>query len=201
MDDPPPVPRAFDWTRAHSRLERAYASEVERSPEEVARILAERASRFARPQADKASSNGALDLLVFGVGRERYAVDVLSVLDVIRFVQPTRVPCTPPAILGLVNHKGRILPVLDLRRLFETLDADASAWQHIVTIEEAEIFLGIAVDSLAGGMRADDVLAPPPAVPRAAAPLVRGLTGGTVAVLDVEALAHDPRIVVDEEVR
>lgn len=201
MDDSAPASRNFDWARVHGRLERGYASEMERSPEEVARILAERASRFARPPAEKAPSKGALDLLVFGVGRERYAVDVLSVVDVIRFVQPTRVPCTPPAILGLVNHKGRILPVFDLRRLFETVDADASAWQHIVTIEEAETFVGIAADSLAGGMRADDVLAPPPAAPRSAAPLVRGLTAGTIAVLDVEALARDPRIVVDEEVR
>lgn len=201
MDDQAPVLRAFDWTRVQNQLERASASEGQRSPEEVARILAERASRFARPQADNASAAGALDPLVFGVGREQYAVDVLSVLDVIRFVQPTRVPCTPPPFLGLVNHKGLIVPVLDLRRLFGSPDADAIAWRHIVTVEASGTFLGIAADSLAGGISAAEELAPPPAAAKGTGPLIRGLTAGTIAVLDVEALANDPRITVDEEVR
>lgn len=200
MDERAPLLGTFDWTHVQSQLERACASEGRRSPEEVARILAERALRFARPQQEEASA-GVLDLLAFGVGREQYAVDALSVVDVIRFVQPTRVPCTPPVILGLVNHKGLILPVLDLRRLFGSPDADAMAWRHIVTIEAAGTFLGLAADSLAGGIRATEELAPAPGAANTGSPLIRGLTAGTIAILDAEALARDPRIVVDEEVR
>src|SRR5262245_25793401 len=105
MEDPSPALRTFDWTRIRSQLELASAAEEQRSADEVARILEERARIFARPRQVETSSGG-LDLLGFGVGRERYAVDMLSVVDVIPFVQPTRVPCTPPVFLGLVNHKG-----------------------------------------------------------------------------------------------
>jgi purine-binding chemotaxis protein CheW len=200
MDDLAPVLRAFDWTHVQSQLERACASQGRRSPEEIARILEERARTLARPQREEASS-GVFDLLAFGIGRERYAVDVLSVVDVIRFVQPTRLPCTPPVFLGIVNHKGLILPVLDLRRLFGSADADAMAWRHIVTIEAAGTFLGLAADSLAGGICTTEELAPAPGLAKGASSLIRGLTAGTVAVLDMEALARDPRIVVDEEVK
>jgi len=192
--------RTFDWHGALRQLERAHQSEPSRSPEEVARILEERARILARPP--RAARNGeSLDLLAFGVGRESYAVDIRSVVDVIRFVPPTPVPCTPPACLGLVNHKGRILPVLDLRPLFDGAEGVAPAWQQVVTIETASMFFGIAADSLAGGMRVADELAPAPAARKGAASLIRGLTAGTIAVLDLEALTRDPRVVVDEEVR
>jgi len=174
----------------------------QRTPEEVARILELRARALARPREEAAQPRSALDLLVFSVGRGRYAVDTQFVVDVVRFLEPTRVPCTPPMLLGLVNHRGRMLPVLDLRRLFQPAESDSAAWRHIVTVEAGEVLLGIAADATDGTIRVgEDDLMPPPDASRSASPLFRGLTPGAAAVLDVEALASDPRIVVDEEVQ
>jgi len=202
MDRPPEAPRAFDWKKGYSQLEQALESGGQRSPEQVARILEQRARALARPRQATALPAGALELLAFSIGSERFAIDAACVVDVLLFLPPTRVPCTPPAFLGVVNHRGRILPVLDLRKLFEPGDAGAIAWRYIVTVEVGGIYFGIAADSTAGSIRVGtEEMAPPPVVPRSGAPLILGVTAETIAVLDAEALARDPRIRVNEEVR
>ncbi len=203
MPETPGRARAFDWKEAYARLERAIESSGKRSPEQVARILEQRARTLAQPRGDAPGRPGALELLTFSLGRERYAVETACVVDVLLFVEPTRVPCTPPALLGVVNHRGRILPVLDLWKLFEPAGAGHTAWRRIVTVETGGTHFGIAADSTEGSVRVDaGELGPPPVAPKSAgAPLIRGVAGATIAVLDVEALARDPRVVVNEEVR
>lgn len=195
----------FDWQAAHARLERARQAlegRGELPPEEAQRVLRERAEAFARePQAVSLPAVG-LELLVFSIGGGQYAIETSHVSEVLRFVEPTPVPCTPPLVLGVLNHRGRILPVLDLRRLFELADTETAAWSHIVTVEAGGMSFGMVASAVAGSIRVESQeLALPSVAPTGGgALLIRGVTAQMVAVLDLEALARDPRVVVNEEV-
>jgi purine-binding chemotaxis protein CheW len=138
---------------------------------------------------------------VFSIGDERYGIETARVIEVLGFTELTRVPCTPPFVLGVVNHRGRIVPVLDLQRLFGGAGSDATAEGRVVTVEAGGMTFGILAAAVTGSIRigADD-LAPAPAAPVGGSSLVRGVTAEMVAVLDVDALVRDPRIVVNEEV-
>ena len=59
-----------------------------------------------------------LQFVICLIGSEEFAVDVLSVQEINRIVEVTRVPKTPPYVEGVINLRGRIIPVLDLRKLF-----------------------------------------------------------------------------------
>src|SRR3972149_6549467 len=111
----------LNWQTAYLRLEQArQALETGGSPlpEEGKRILRDRAQALAKPPAGVRTPAEALDLLVFSLPGERYGIETTHVLEVICLRELTPVPCMPPVILGVVNHRGRILPVLDLRGLF-----------------------------------------------------------------------------------
>lgn len=175
---------------------------MSRPPEEVKRILRERAEALAKPVEEARPPAEMLELLVFSLSGERYGIETTHVLEVIPLRGLTPVPCTPPFVLGVVNHRGRILPVLDLRRLLELAGHGVPEGSRVVVVEAAEMTFGIFADGVAGTVRLepDEVVPPPVALADERQAVIRGITGEMVAVLDLEAFARDPRIRVNEEV-
>jgi purine-binding chemotaxis protein CheW len=85
--------------------------------------------------------------VVFHLGSEQYALPVTSVVSIIRFEQPTPVPNAPAAVLGVVNLRGRVLPVVDLGQRFGGMPLKVQSLSRIVVTESAAGAAGIAVDS------------------------------------------------------
>ena len=195
----------IDWQEVHVRLEqerRAVEATERLSLEEASRILKERARALARPVEEAVTQAEGLELLVFSVGAERYGIETDHVLEVIPLRELTPVPCTPASILGVVNHRGRILPVLDLRRLFDLGDQGVAEGSRVVAVEARGMTFGIFAGAVTGTVRIGvEEVAPSPATSAADRQgLIRGVTGEMVAVLDLDALSRDPRITVNEEV-
>lgn len=175
---------------------------MSRPPEEVERILRQRAEALAKPLEEVRPPTELLELLVLALSGERYGIETVHVLEVVPLRGLTPVPATPPFVLGVVNHRGRILPILDLRRLFELAGQGVTDANRVVAVEAGAKVFGIFADAVAGTVRVGtDEVAPPPAnLAGDHQALIRGITGEMVAVLDLEALARDPRIAVNEEV-
>ncbi len=197
--------RGVDWRAAYARLEetsRTLDAVRERSPEEIKRILRERAKALAKPLEEPAPRGEVLELLAFSLAGERYALEAASVLEVVLLRDLTPVPCTPPSILGVVNHRGRILPVIDFRRLLDLTGQEVGEKRWVVMVEAERMTFGIGAEAVTGTIRiqASDLAPPPMSLPHDRQALIRGVTAEMVAVLDLEALAHDPRIMVNEEV-
>jgi len=192
------------WQAAYSRLEqtrRTLEAGGSLPSEEVKRILRDRAQALAKPLAEARTPAEVLDLLVFSLAGERYGIETTYVLEVIPLRELTPVPCTPPVILGVVNHRGHILPVLDLRRLFELPGQGVTEGGQVVAVEAGGMTFGVFTDSVAGTIRvaADKIALPPVTLTGDRHAFIRGVTGEMIAVLDFEALARDPRIVVNQE--
>jgi purine-binding chemotaxis protein CheW len=195
----------FDWQEVYARLERArqaLESGGEPPPEQAQRILGERAQALARPPEEVSLPRAPLECLVFSLGGERYGIETAHVVDVVRFAGLTRVPGTPPFVLGVMNHRGRILPVLDIKRLLGTAETNATSGSLVLTVEAGGMSFGILANAVAGSIRVGaEELAPPPAgLLGVAASVIRGVTAEMVAILDLDALVRDPRIVVNDEV-
>ena len=87
-------------------------------------------------------------LVTFNLGREEYGVDINSVQEIIRATDITPVPGAPVHIRGVINLRGKIIPVVDLRTRFSLAAVDASDEQRIVVVELGEKRLGMLVDSV-----------------------------------------------------
>lgn len=201
----PAPPSAVDWGEIHARLERsrrALEAGGEPPPGEVERILRERAKSLARPREEAPEAAATLDLLVFTLGGERYGIETDHAVEVIPVHDLVPVPCTPPFVLGVVNHRGQVLPVLDLQRLSGLPGQAAKEGCLAVVVEAGGMKFGIFAEAAEGAVRAGaNELAPPPAPPAGGREaFIRGVTREMVGVLDLEALARDPRIMVNEEV-
>jgi len=111
--------RQIDWPAVYARLEQlrhAVEAEAERTPTEIEEIRRARARTFARHLEQPPDSGEMLDLLLFSLADSRYAVETQHVTEVIALRDLSPLPRTPSFLAGVIHHRGRILPVLDVHR-------------------------------------------------------------------------------------
>lgn len=198
--------RGTDWQEVHARLERARLtmdSSGELQSTEVARILTDRALTLAKPLKDGAPSmEEMIELLVVSLGGERFGIEALYALEAISLRELIPVPCTPAFVLGVVNYRGRILAILDLRRILNLPGEGVMEGSKVVAVEAGGMTLGILVNTVVGtiSVLTSKVAPPPEALTGLRLALIRGVTEEFITVLDLHALARAPKILVNEQV-
>ena len=89
---------------------------------------------------------GELQLVIFQLGNEEYGIDILKVQEIKRMMEITRVPNAPPFIEGVINLRGQIIPVLDLRRRFKLTAGERTDNSRIMVGNVGELTVGMIVD-------------------------------------------------------
>ncbi len=111
---------------------------------------AQQSSATAADGGSNATNDKALDhqlqLVTFGLGEEEFGVDILAVQEINRMLELTRVPQSPPEVEGVINLRGKIIPVLDLRKRFRLHGQEANENSRIVVVEVHGRVLGFIVD-------------------------------------------------------
>ena len=93
-----------------------------------------------------------VQLLTFQLAGDEYAVDILRVREIIRYTAPTRVPGMPASVRGLINLRGRVVPVIDLAVRFGLPSGSLTERTSIVVVEktspDGEVVVGIITDAV-----------------------------------------------------
>jgi len=102
-------------------------------------------------QVDNASGNAALShlagkYLTFFIANEEYGVEILKVQEIISLMHVTEVPRTPSHVRGVINLRGKIIPVIDLRIQFRMPAAEATRHNCIIVVQTRGTTMGIIVD-------------------------------------------------------
>ncbi len=92
--------------------------------------------------------NNELKLIIFKLGREEYGMDILRVQEIKRMMSITRVPSTPPFIKGVINLRGSVLPVIDLRTRLGLAETELRDAARIIVILANETTVGFIVDEV-----------------------------------------------------
>ncbi len=95
---------------------------------------------------DEHGGDNQLQLVTFEVAGEEFAVDILAVQEINRMMSLTRVPQSPPEVEGVINLRGKIIPVLDLRKRFGLDPSDRTEHNRIVVVEVHGRVIGFIVD-------------------------------------------------------
>lgn len=124
------------------------------------------ASSTAAVSTEKRREGSSLrQLVTFTLGGEEYGVDIMKVQEIIRLQSITRVPQMPDFIEGVLNLRGNVIPVIDLRKRFNLNVTEQTPHTRIVVINVSGRTLGVIVDAVSEVMRlSDDQIEPPPPV-------------------------------------
>lgn len=164
-------------------------------------ILRARARRLARVPASGPSEE-QVDVLEFTLADERYALLASQVHDVQPLRELTPLPCTPAFLRGLVNLRGRLVAVIDLKRFFGLPEPGITDLHRIVLLRKGEVEIGLLADTVEGvrAIGRNHMQPAPPTVGGIAAEYIAGVTPERLVVLDADAILDDPRLVIEEDV-
>jgi purine-binding chemotaxis protein CheW len=102
-----------------------------------------------------------IQVVVFQVGGERYGVEVGQVQSIERMTSITRVPRTLPFIRGVMNLRGVVVPVIDLRERFGLETVESTEETRIIIVNVDEMTVGLIVDSVLDVQMIDEALIEP----------------------------------------
>jgi purine-binding chemotaxis protein CheW len=107
-----------------------------------------------------------LQLVTFSIGEEEFGVDILKVQEIIRTMEITKVPRAQDFVEGVINLRGKVIPIIDLRRRFGLDSKNHDKHTRIIVIEINNMIVGFVVDSVSEVLRipAGTVEPPPPVV-------------------------------------
>jgi purine-binding chemotaxis protein CheW len=105
------------------------------------------------PQEEKVENEMSCHLVTFHLAEEEYGIGIDNVQEIIRASDITYVPGAPSHVKGVINLRGKIIPVVDLRRRFSLPEIVESEFQRIIVVELGEKRLGILVDSVSQVIR------------------------------------------------
>jgi len=110
---------------------------------------------------NKDGGNEQLQLVTFVVENEEFAVNILAVQEINRMMQITQVPQSPDCVEGIINLRGRIIPVVDLRKRFNMATKEHGNESRIVVVEVTGHVLGFIVDAVREVLRIDSSIVDP----------------------------------------
>ncbi|TAN44302.1 MAG: chemotaxis protein CheW [Nitrospirae bacterium] len=99
------------------------------------------------------SAEELLQLVTFNLDNEEYAVDILKVQEINRMTEITRVPNSPAYVEGVVNLRGKVIPVINIRTKFNLAAKEPDSRSRIMIMDIEGITMGVVVDSVSEVLR------------------------------------------------
>ncbi|NTV10964.1 MAG: purine-binding chemotaxis protein CheW [Zoogloea sp.] len=198
-----PVPRhSIDWPEVHRRLAQftlSTESGWQPEPAERHRRLRARAAALARPRVLETEGE-SLEVIEFLLASERYGIETVFVREVFPLAELTRLPGTPPFVLGIVNVRGEIVSVVDIRIFFDLPAAGLSDLNRLIVLERRGMVFGVLADQVLGVTRlpAQGLQGGLPTLTGIRQDYLKGIAQDRLAILDGAKLLGDPRMVVDQ---
>jgi len=101
-------------------------------------------------------NNMLLQLVSFEVGKELFAAPITKIQEIIRPTAIVKIPKSPDFVEGVINLRGKIIPVVDLKKRFAMPSTGETAKARIVVAELAGLTVGLMVDAVCEVLRADN---------------------------------------------
>ncbi len=109
-------------------------------------------------------THGTTQLVSFELANELYGIEITKVREIILISDITRIPQTPRYVLGLINLRSAVIPVIDLRVLFGLTEGERTGDSRIMVLQSRDKTIGIMVDAVREVLRVTrENIAPPPA--------------------------------------
>ncbi|MGA2381277.1 MAG: chemotaxis protein CheW [Spirochaetia bacterium] len=194
----------IDWTEIHQRMaaaEAAIAHAGRASGDETRAVLKTRAEALARENDDGALAREYLEVVSFLLGQEKYGVESCYVREVWPLNELTPLPGTPPFVLGIVNVRGQVLSVIDIRKLFDLPQKGVGDLDRIIVLQNGVMELGILGNSILGVVQipTDELQPTLPTLTGLRGEYLKGVTPDRMAILNAARLLSDENIIVREE--
>jgi purine-binding chemotaxis protein CheW len=163
-------------------------------------ILKARARALAKEQDQAVAARSFIEITEFRLAAETYGIESSFVREVYQLKDFTPLPGVPSFVLGIVNVRGQILSVVDLKNIFNLPDKGLGELNKVIILHNGRMEFGILADAVLGTrpVPLDAIQAPPVTVTGIGAEYLKGITGERTVILDAKKILDDEKIIVNE---
>ncbi len=195
--------KVIDWDEIHRRLETsqdALDRGLQLTHEEKNKILKARAKTLAIEPEKKAKEEEFIQVVEFLLAYEKYAVASEYVREIYPLRELTPIPCTPPFVLGIINVRGQILSVIDIKKFFDLPEKGLTDLNTVIILHSESMEFGILADAIIGvrNIVVSELQTSLPTLTGIREEYLKGVTKERTVILDAEKLLSDKSIVVHE---
>lgn len=164
-------------------------------------VLKARARMLAKPHKRIEIKTDLLEVVEFVLAGETYAIPTSEIREVHYLKDVAKLPSSPNFIVGMVNLRGQIILVIDIRRFFELPQSDFAVFNKLIVIEKKDTVLGLTADEVIGVREIEQTSIHPslPSLAGKRARFIHGITTDRVTILDVEKMLQDKELMVNEQ--
>lgn len=194
----------IDWSAIQQRLDVARTATEQAwqpSAQEVQRILLARAQALAvEPPA--AQDANTLEIVAFVLAHESYGVETSFIREIHPLTNLTPLPCTPTFVLGVVNLRGEIISVIDIKKFFDLPEQGLTDLNKVIVLQSETMCFGILADAVQGvhQIPVAEIQTSIPTLTGIRERYLKGVTAERMIILDAKKLLADEKVVVNEQV-
>jgi len=165
-------------------------------------LLKTRAKALARTPEQVRQSAEYIEVVEFTLAHEHYAVQTSLVSEVLNLKALTSVPCTPAWLAGIINLRGKIVAVLDLRKFFDLPDQGITDTHKVIILSDQETETGLLADTIVGvhELAKDELSRGLPTLSGIRTDYLEGVRSDGLVVLAAEKILGSERLIVNEQV-
>ncbi|MCP4213389.1 MAG: purine-binding chemotaxis protein CheW [bacterium] len=168
--------------------------------EKQIQILAERARKLAAPDYED-DEQSIMHVVKFHLANETYALECRFIKEVYPVKRLTPIPGTPDFVVGIINVRGRIVSVVDLKSFFQLPAKGLNDLTRVIIIENSNMTFGILAEEVTETTvcPVKEIQPPPPTLTGVRADYLKGIAMERLIVLDAEKLLNDDKIIIHRE--
>jgi len=193
----------IDWENLRHRLEdsrKAFEAGFAPDEEQQRRILRTRAQVLARKPENKLPATRSLQVVDFLLAHEHYGVELTCIREVYPLKELQTLPSTPAFVVGLINVRGEILSVLNIKKFFGLPEKGITDLNKVLIVRSGQMEVGILADVILSvrSIAAEELSPALPTLTGIRADYIKGITKDALVILEIDKILSDKRILVDE---
>jgi len=194
-----------DWQKIKSDLETARENLQkgwDPSGLEKEKVLEARTRELAGEEEDGKQAEEHIDIVLFLLASEHYGIELKHVREVYPLRDFASLPGTPPFVMGLINQRGQIQTVIDIKKFFNLPEKGISDLNKVILVHTPGMEVGILADTVEGirSVPCSEIQKSLPVLTDKRADYTKGITKRQVVILDIEKILSDERIIVNENI-
>lgn len=164
-------------------------------------ILKKRAQTLSQMVEIPKQAEESLEVLEFSLANELYAIETCYIREVYPLEAITRVPCTPPFVLGVINLRGQLVSIIDLGKFFNLPERGITHRNKMILVHNATMEFGIFAKSIGNIKKvALSQIQNFPTLQGIGADYVKGVTSEGLVVLQIENILNNKNTIIDEKI-
>ena len=202
MSDDDVKHKETDLTQILHRLKESKI-DFEIDPAKKTKILKQRAKMLSKKPEHIEENENHLEVVEFVLAYENYAIESVYISEVYPLKEFVSVPCTPDFVIGIINVRGRIISIIDLKKFFDLPEKGIADFNKIIIINSEFNEFGIVADSITGvlSIPANEIQTSIPSLTGTRERYLKGVLKSRIIFLDAAKILSDRNIVVHENVK